>query len=387
MMKICKTCIIPDSFPNITFSNGICSFCRDSKKFTDSEVIKGHGKLREILRSKKADSYDCIVPVSGGKDSSYVLFYTVRELGLKPLAYFFDSGFANDVSTKNVENMCRKLSVDLVVVKSTNFRRKAVREALCISKYMNRFFWGICGNCENNVRTAAINEATKRKIPFILWGSVNLEVAPKEYEKTRRFREKHAARARAQRGAFDEKKTIELLKNYILTYGILINCRKVTDYIKTLMHKLKFDYYIIRDKIDTKAPEGWRRFSPFSQVSFKNKKVQTIYFYDYVPYNPSKHVETLKRELAWKAPFDRETRMDCKLHRFQNYDLLRRTGITMDGFSFANLVRRGLLAREDAIRKEETIKKDLARECQETLKELGFNYNIIDNYNARARGQ
>jgi len=386
-MKICKTCIIPDSFPNITFSNGICSFCRDYKQLTDSEIIKGYGKLRQVLRSKKAGSYNCIVPVSGGKDSSYILFYAVRKLGLKPLALFFDSGFANDFSKRNVENICRKLPVDLVVVKSTNFRRKAVKEALYISKYINRFFWGICGNCENNLRTAAINEATKRKIPFILWGSVNLEVAPKEYEKTRRFRKAHAAHARAQRGEFNEKKTIELLNKYISTYGILINCRKITDYIKTLMHKLKFDYYIIRDNIETKAQEGWRKFSPFSQVLFKNEKVQTIYFYDYVPYNPFRHVETLKRELAWKAPFGRETRMDCKLHCFPNYDLLRRTGTTMDGFYFANLVRRGLLARADAIEREETIKKDLTRECQETLKELGFNYNIIDNYNAHARGQ
>jgi hypothetical protein len=367
-MKICKKCIVPESFPGISFSNGICSFCRDSKQFTNNEIVKGHGKLREILMLKKTDSYNCVVPVSGGKDSSYILFYGVKKLGLKPLALFFDSGFANDVSKKNVENTCRKLSVDLIVVKSTNFRRKAVREALWISKSTNRFWWGICGNCENNLRTAAINEATRRKIPFIIWGSTNLEFAPKEYKKAGRWLDARK---------FGGETTIELLINYILTYGFLIHCRKVRDCKKTLMHKLKYDYYIIRDNVAAKAPEGWRKFSPSLQVSFENKKVQTINFYDYVPYDPFKQIEVLKSELAWKSPFDKDIRMDCKLHCFPNHDYLRRTGITMDGFYLANLVRKGLLTRADAIKKEETIKKDLTRACQETLKELGFKPGIV----------
>jgi 3'-phosphoadenosine 5'-phosphosulfate sulfotransferase (PAPS reductase)/FAD synthetase len=355
-MKICKRCIIPDSFPNITYSNGICSFCRDHKQFTNNEIIKGHDKLLEILRTKRTNRYNCIVPVSGGKDSSYILFYVTRELGLKPLALFFDSGFASDVGKKNVENMRRKLSVDLIVLKSTNFRRKAVREALHISRYMNTFA-GICANCENNLRTVAINEATKRKIPFILWGSTDFEDVTKAYNAkwiTGRFRKE-----------FGEKKPLELLNFSRIFKNIYYHEKR-----GVLMHVLKYHYYLIRDNIDIKAPEGWRKLSPSLQVSFKNKKVQTIYFYDYIKYNPFKHMEILKRELTWEAPSDKEAAMDCKLHCFANYDFFRRTGITRDGFYLANLVREGLLRRTDAIKREETIKKDLKRECKETLKEL-----------------
>ena len=384
MMEICRRCIIPASFPSITFSNGICNFCRDYEKLIDTEIVKGPGRLREILKSKKTGSYDCVVPVSGGKDSSYVLFYAVRELGLKVLALFFDSGFSNELSKENVKKMCRKLSVDLVVVKSTDFRRKAVREALCISKYVNRFLLGICGNCENNLRTAAINEATKREIAFILWGSTRGEAASKEYKKTRRFRRVRTFGEEIL--MLEGKKTIKPLIDYILGFGVIFNCRKIADFIRTLMHKFKHNLYIILDNIASKAPEGWRKFKPLVlQVSFENKKVQTIFFYDYVPNNPFKQIEILKRELAWKSPSDRETRLDCKLHCFQQYDYLRRTGITMDGFYLANLVRKGALSRADAIKKEEKIKKDLTRECLNTLRELGFNYNFIDNYNVYAR--
>ncbi len=360
-MKICKKCIIPDSFPNITFSDGICRFCRDHKQFTTNKITSGHDKLLEILRSKKRDESDCVIPVSGGKDSAYILFYVVRKLGLKPLAFFFDSGFATEVSKKNVESMCSKLSVDLVIVKSTSFRRKVVREALHLSKCMNRFE-RTCGNCENNLRTAAINEATRRNIPFILWGSTNVEDTTNAYDV-----KWEAGRFRTE---FGEKKTANfwhLLKN-VYHYGKR----------GALVHILQYRYYIIRDNIGSKSPEGWNKFNPFLQVSFKNKKVQTIYFFDYIAYNPFKQIEILKRELAWETPLNKEVRVDCKLHCFDNYEFLRRTGITKDGFYLANLVREGLLSRADAIEKEEAIKKDLRRQCEEMFKELGFNdYELV----------
>lgn len=361
-MKLCKKCIIPDSFPNIDFINGICGFCRNGKQFTHNKITKGYDKLVEILRSKRADTYSCIVPVSGGKDSTYILLYSVRELGLKPLALFVDSAFVSEFSKKNVENACRKLSVDLIVVKSTNFRRKAVREALHISKHTNKLWVdGICCNCESNLRTAAINEATKRKIPFILWGSTDFEDVAEKYKASwepGQFREE-----------FGKKKTdfLHLLKaiSYYAKAG-------------TLNHALKYGYLCIRDNIDTNAPEGWRKFSPYLHVSFRNKKVQTIYFYDYIAYNPSKQIEILKRELTWEAPPNKEARMDCKLHCFGNCYFLRRTGITRDGFILANLVREGLMTQADAIEKEKTIKESLKTDCQKVLKELGFHdYDLV----------
>lgn len=114
------------------------------------------------------------MPLSGGKDSSYVLFYLVRGLGLKPLVAYFNSGFSTETSKRNVEKLCQKLSVELVIGNASKYRRKFVSESLKISKYKGRF-GNTCANCENNLRSFVINEAIKRKIPFIIWGSTNFE--------------------------------------------------------------------------------------------------------------------------------------------------------------------------------------------------------------------
>ena len=109
-MRICQRCIIPDSYPNVTFDDGICSLCRihDRSPRLERSTL-GRDKLLEKLTSKATDKYHCVVPLSGGKDSSYALFCVVRELGLKPLAVWADSGFVVGSARANIEKMCEKL--------------------------------------------------------------------------------------------------------------------------------------------------------------------------------------------------------------------------------------------------------------------------------------
>jgi tRNA(Ile)-lysidine synthase TilS/MesJ len=92
----------------------------------------GEDALLRTLTSRRSGEYDCVVPLSGGKDSSYALFFVARDLGLKPLAVFADSGLAVDAAKKNIERICGQLSVDLVVHQA-RFRRRLAREALYIT--------------------------------------------------------------------------------------------------------------------------------------------------------------------------------------------------------------------------------------------------------------
>jgi hypothetical protein len=363
---ICKRCIIPASFPNITFRNGLCSFCINSERSAFNRTVKGHNQLVKILESKKGEGYDCIVPTGGGKDSSYVLYYVVRELGLKPLAFFFDNGFILDFAKQNLQNICKRLSVDLAVAKSRDFRRKAVIEALNVSNYVNQFWTtGICANCTNNALTAAMNEATCRKIPFIIWGHSRFENPSSDFG------------YESEVAKYGDR-NLERFMNYILSYTNLIYCRNSTDYINALAHRWSHEYYVIRDNVATNLSEDWRKSFPFWEASFINKKVQSIGFFDYIAYDPFKSIEILKKEVGWRAPENRETRNDCRLHCLGNYANLGLTGITRDGFYLANLVREGLLTRNEAIEREEATKKDLERECQETLRAMGFGSDIMD---------
>ena len=89
-MRYCTKCIYPASsaVPLAFDENGVCSGCRASeqKKLIDWE--KRGQMLKEICeqyRSKDKSNYDCIVPVSGGKDSYFQTYYVTNVLGLKPL--------------------------------------------------------------------------------------------------------------------------------------------------------------------------------------------------------------------------------------------------------------------------------------------------------------
>ena len=118
---VCKKCVYDLTATNIFFdSDGICNFCRsyerlakkhidipDSQKKKELETIVS--KIKRLGRSK---SYDCILGLSGGVDSSY-LALLAKELGLRPLVLHFDNGWNSELAVKNIENIVNTLNYDL----------------------------------------------------------------------------------------------------------------------------------------------------------------------------------------------------------------------------------------------------------------------------------
>ena len=118
--KICKKCVSDTSIKSLVLDlNGICQFCKihdemekeyplDDGSF--KRLIKISNKIKIAGKNKK---YDCIVGVSGGKDSSYLLYIVKKKLNLRPLAVHYDNGFDSETSVSNILNICEKLNVDL----------------------------------------------------------------------------------------------------------------------------------------------------------------------------------------------------------------------------------------------------------------------------------
>jgi N-acetyl sugar amidotransferase len=117
--KICSRCIMDTSVQGIRFDeNGICTFCKIQdeidKKYplnSDSE-IKLKQLADKIKRKGNHNKYDCIVGVSGGRDSTFTLYNTVK-LGLRPLVVHFDNGWNSEIAVQNIKNATKKLNVDL----------------------------------------------------------------------------------------------------------------------------------------------------------------------------------------------------------------------------------------------------------------------------------
>lgn len=119
--KICKRCIMDSSVPNITFDDqGVCNYCREYLELCSHVLDDSNGqkeaKLQSLVaRVKKAGEgkpYDCIVGVSGGVDSSWVLVRVV-ELGLRPLAVHMDNGWNSELAQHNIASLVQRLGVDL----------------------------------------------------------------------------------------------------------------------------------------------------------------------------------------------------------------------------------------------------------------------------------
>ncbi len=119
-LQICTTCIYDASIPKISFDDeGVCNYCKmidDLKVQYGTGTPEGEGKLDSILAQIKADGrgkkYDCVVGVSGGTDSSYLLVKAV-EWGLRPLAVHYDNTWNTAIATENIRKLLQKLNVDL----------------------------------------------------------------------------------------------------------------------------------------------------------------------------------------------------------------------------------------------------------------------------------
>ena len=120
--QICTRCVMDTTDPDIAFdAQGVCNHClKYDAMVRDIVESAGRGERESeleaiVMRIKEAGrgrDYDCIMGLSGGVDSSYVA-YQAKRLGLRPLAVHFDSGWNSELAVNNIENIVKKLWIDL----------------------------------------------------------------------------------------------------------------------------------------------------------------------------------------------------------------------------------------------------------------------------------
>jgi N-acetyl sugar amidotransferase len=119
-LRICSRCIYDERVPSIQFDGeGVCNYCRQVEGLVvqyGTGQLKGEAQfatiLNDIRRTGRNKKYDCIVGVSGGTDSSY-LVYLAKEWGLRPLAVHYDNTWNSAIATMNIHRVLSGLNVDL----------------------------------------------------------------------------------------------------------------------------------------------------------------------------------------------------------------------------------------------------------------------------------
>ena len=116
-LKYCLRCCLPETSERIGFDEmGICKACRASEQKMHINWAEREKKLREILENFKkraGDNYDCMVPISGGKDSIFQLHVITRVHGMRPLAVTFSHNWFTETGKKNLET-CIELLLPLL---------------------------------------------------------------------------------------------------------------------------------------------------------------------------------------------------------------------------------------------------------------------------------
>jgi N-acetyl sugar amidotransferase len=171
--RICQRCIMDTSEPEIRFDeNGICNHCTEAIERMGKQLLPAPDRevaLRAMVEQIKAEGagneYDCIIGVSGGVDSTTTA-YTVKKLGLRPLAVHFDNGWDSELAVDNIKKTLRVLGIDLYthVVDWEEFRELQLA-----------FLKASVANCEaptdHGITALLFRMAHKQRTRFILTGS------------------------------------------------------------------------------------------------------------------------------------------------------------------------------------------------------------------------
>lgn len=176
-MKSCKSCLIPENYPKVQIDKtNVCNFCRNYEK-TDFKKLNRQRLERErdlenaLLNLRGKDKYDCIVMLSGGKDSTYLLYKIKVKYGLRVLAFTCDAGgYTGKIALRNIKNTVSRLSVDhIMYTPSINFYKKLFR-FLLKNQSEEGAVRTVCYVCYPLSQGYALDLAIARNIPLILEG-------------------------------------------------------------------------------------------------------------------------------------------------------------------------------------------------------------------------
>ena len=166
-IRYCIKCVFPETKPDLTIDqDGICSACRSvDEKFDQIDWDLRKKDFEKIINNYKKDGvgYDCIIPVSGGKDSTYQAYFMKEVYGMNPLCICFETTAPTDLGNQNLDNIS-KLGIDVIHFKKNyHVYKKMVVESF---KRVGDEMW------PNHIGifTVPVMLAVKMNIPLIIWG-------------------------------------------------------------------------------------------------------------------------------------------------------------------------------------------------------------------------
>lgn len=263
-LKKCGSCLLPETYETIEFDKGgVCNVCRN-KEVRDEKIdwTSRKKQLDELIeRHRGKHDYDCIIPFSGGKDSTYTLLYLMREYKIKPLVVRFDHGFMRDTLVENNTRTFKKLGVD--VLNFTPNWRVVKRLMLESLKRKGDFCW----HCHTGIFSYPMHIAIKFEVPLVFWGEPS-----SEYTQYYDY-------------ADDEIERVDETRfNKFVNLGITA---------EDMEGMISGDFAL--------DPRDLKPYTYPAARDLNRIRYQSVCLGSYIPWDVKKNVELIQKELGWKG--------------------------------------------------------------------------------------
>ncbi|MBN1294794.1 MAG: hypothetical protein JXB48_23360 [Candidatus Latescibacteria bacterium] len=327
-MQRCIKCLLPSCLPGSEFDkNGECSWCRSGYP---NYQPKGTEKLEEFLLPyrKSAGAADCLLGISGGKDSSYALLQMVKSFGMKAEAFTYNHDGMADFALRNATAVCKSLGVrhHIVSLQPQVHMRSFRRFFRAWVKHPSNIAAGLtCVACKH-LHILGAELATKRNIPLIVWSNCPLEYAPYIALK------------------LENRNNNQLNRGGLFEGGLLLVKQILSS--KELLQSFISDFRI--------SIPGCMAFSPNTvYLKFRFPNLKHLFFYDYIGWNPSAIVDALENNVGWKKPKDicDDWHSDCVFNVFKEYMFQNLLHASYTDSFLSSQIRHGILSREAALQK------------------------------------
>jgi len=313
-MKRCTRCTLPITWDTISFDDeGVCSICRNwEKKQKRINWEKREDQLIKIFdESKKRNApYDCIIPFSGGKDTTFTLWIIVKKYALKPLVVSFDHCFFRPKTYENRTRTFRKLGVDVMTfTPNWHIVKKLMLESL-IKK------GDFCWHCHAGVYAYPMKMAVKLEIPLVIWGE-----GRGEYEGDVNFEDFEEI----DEGKFN---------------GTVLNIREeeMADFIGVDLRDLEPYIYPSKKELDGVG-------------------IRSIPLGNFISWDVKKQVEIIKKELEWQEdelesgfPGLTYEKIECMFTGVRDYAKYLKRGLSRITHLTTLDIRHGRMSREEAMK-------------------------------------
>lgn len=319
-IKRCQKCNLPANYPRIVLDEDeVCNFCKTPKiEFSYLGIDKLKEDINKILDSYPDRKYDCVVALSGGRDSSYLVYLAKKVLNLNVLAVSLNHQYIPKQTIDNILTLTKELNVELKLIDN---RRLNKHSKICVRTWAKKpdsaMLVTFCTGCRYGIQCTIKKFAKDNKIPILLMGDTPYEAIPYRLELLTNGKE-------TNKKNLIKGYTKKLIKNPLYFF-----------HTKTLYNQF-LDFKAAKSGYDDPG-NGLTIIRPFSC---------------YIDWQKCDVVNTIKK-YGWKydESLNSSWRSDCYVNLIRQYYYKKMLGFNDLDVYYAKLIKNDIITKEEALNK------------------------------------